>query len=943
MGDNAKLRTEDVIEILDTKILTAREHTSLGVAAREPYDTVLGKINGQVLTVGQKAALDNTLSLPSALNPVVLKDDLEVYVPAADLGDIKDSVATFVLLPAVGNTTGDLRAVIADNIIYRWNGTVWNAFISTGTLDHTELTNLNGDSTYQHLTAAEYTSISTQTHTHANKIILDQITVAGSGQIITTAERARLPTTAEKQALAGTAGAPSAVNRYVTNSDPRLNTVRNPYVTVGPPGSLATFTGVDFGPFEDALVAVDSGTASAVKAIEVLPGFYPIGGVVLDWTVQTSALLIEALVPHTATLSFQTLQAGIQALLPGTGALTVRGFIFELNDHDTVGVLSQRANTVIENCIFRPGPTTSVNQKGVVLQGANSVVRRCVFENELSKGVEIRAANCRVEECTFNLTNPMDLAVHVLVPGVNASVDHNSFLSGRVKLDASTQFNQVQSNYFDESPLIFTVTIASPAVVTAVHNFTNLDRVKLSTNGALPTGLYVGQYYYVRNRTPTTFNLSLLAAGPLVATTGIQSGSHSVAAVDLIVDNGYSTRVLENLPGAVNQPFVGRTRTFGPPGSYADYQSTDEVGLIQALQDATVKEVQIFEGTYTLNRTVAVPAGVRVVGIDVVVLDASTNTAFTLGSGAELKNLSITSSAISTVTATSATTVKVTDCTFNLTSGVTDWEVELLDCSDFFVSGCTFNGVNGLSETNSTRGRVFKNTFNSSATPHSIGGLSVNGHVRDNFYVSTAAPTFAGATFIVSGNHFLGALPTKVNTTASVWQANYPAPDANNTEGVDTVTLGIDGSLEPLTAGCQVNSLVNVGTLSFADTGTPSAITLPVPIPMQVNVALGFTVDLSWSSTVTSGDVMWEVTAVFKDEALQVLGPAVSLQQLSPRTGLSANEEDAVSFSFTNLDYGVSGSPSHVSVTVVRLSTNPLDTMIVPAHLVGASVTLPRD
>lgn len=76
-------------------------------------------------------------------------------------------------------------------------------------------------------------------------------------------------------------------------------------------------------------------------------------------------------------------------------------------------------------------------------------------------------------------------------------------------------------------PKDFTVTIASPAVVTCErHGLDDGDIIQITTSGTLPTGLAVATNYYVRNSTDSQFNLSLAPAGPLTNTTGAQSGTH---------------------------------------------------------------------------------------------------------------------------------------------------------------------------------------------------------------------------------------------------------------------------------------------------------------------------------------------------------------------------------------------------------------------------------
>ena len=84
---------------------------------------------------------------------------------------------------------------------------------------------------------------------------------------------------------------------------------------------------------------------------------------------------------------------------------------------------------------------------------------------------------------------------------------------------------------FGLSPSTFTVTIASPAVVTSSISLLDNSAVILTNTGfpsALPTGLSVGTTYYVKGTGGTTFNLSLTPGGAAITTTGTQSGTHYI-------------------------------------------------------------------------------------------------------------------------------------------------------------------------------------------------------------------------------------------------------------------------------------------------------------------------------------------------------------------------------------------------------------------------------
>lgn len=78
---------------------------------------------------------------------------------------------------------------------------------------------------------------------------------------------------------------------------------------------------------------------------------------------------------------------------------------------------------------------------------------------------------------------------------------------------------------------VFTVTIASPAVFTAVgHGLVEGDKISLTTTSALPTGLAVNTDYYViaAGLTADEFQVSATAGGAAVNTSGVQGGVHTL-------------------------------------------------------------------------------------------------------------------------------------------------------------------------------------------------------------------------------------------------------------------------------------------------------------------------------------------------------------------------------------------------------------------------------
>lgn len=943
MALNEKVKTEDVVEISDIKVLTSQGHPALGVVPQESYDSVLTKLETQVLTPAQKAAFDAAVSTPGPSNPVVLKKDLDTYVPTADLGEFRDTVQTFADLPNVmslsgtltngsnvvtgvsfvgglsagkavlglgipdgttvveiysqnssfkmsqaatqsGNTTltfkpvvGELRGVLNDRIIYRYNGTSWVAFISTGTLNHTELdaASMNASAEFQHLTLAQKQTLLNESHAHANKAILDQITSVGSGQIITTDERNRIPSQGQKDALIGSSGTPSSTNPYVTTQDPRLNTVRNPYVTVGPPGSLATFQGVDFRPFEDAVQSITVGAAAAVKAIEVLPGFYTLGGVPIRWQTQNSSILIENFTPGTAILSFQTFQAGIQALAPGTGQLIVRGFIFELNDLGTSGILTERPNSVIENCIFQPGPTTSNNQIGITVaeNANNTVIRRCLFRGPLEKGIVVKADNCRVEECKFELSDADNYGIEVMSSAAYSFINHCHFIKASLKIESGATNTQVTGNHF--------------------------------------------------------------------------------ANTTSILNEGFNSRILENLPQEVNQPFLGKKKTVGLTESYADYRGNDHIPFIEALADPTVSEIEVLPGTYQFSTSVTVPVGKAIRGVsngtnEVTIEGISSAHLFMPSNYSRLENLNLSGSNASLVKTTGTVGASIENCTFTLTSIDTmdDYEVSASMVENLSVRKCKFSGVRGLHISDSSRSMIQENIFNNSLASFvmlSTATCSQNKICGNIFESTTSAPLIVGTNSIVSGNYFCGALPTKVATLDTVWQSNWPHPEANNETGVDDLVLSLDKYLEPLNS---TRSFIDgIGTIAFAENQDTVAATSLIKLTARLNRALGYQAKVYWLASLTTGSVAWRVTAVFRDQVTERIGIPVTKTIVSHRTKLTSKEDDMALLSWSHREFGLPLNivPTHVSITVERVGTSSEDTLATDAHLVEVELTLPRD
>lgn len=96
---------------------------------------------------------------------------------------------------------------------------------------------------------------------------------------------------------------------------------------------------------------------------------------------------------------------------------------------------------------------------------------------------------------------------------------------------------------------VFTVTIATPGVLTTTLNLANGTALVLNTTGALPTGLLVGTVYYVVGVSGSQFSLAATYGGAAITTTGTQSGTHSLSPRGIALTSlggGTSVPVIQN-------------------------------------------------------------------------------------------------------------------------------------------------------------------------------------------------------------------------------------------------------------------------------------------------------------------------------------------------------------------------------------------------------------
>lgn len=868
------IRTEDVIECLDDRIHASQDNLLLGVVTGETYPSILDKIEAQICSAIQKAAFNQTLTSPSDLNPVVLKDDIETYYPIDDLGSFKDAVDDIVDLPATGNSVNDMRPVLSISAIYRWDGAAWQPFIKTGTIDHTQLILQNDDTNYLHISLSELSSLITQSHAHTNQAIIDLITSVGSGIVISVAERTRLPTADEKDALAGSVyfplTPPSSTNRYVTSIDPRLNTIKNPYVTFGQVGTGTTYQGDTIAELQLAFDDLASGSVEFINALEILPATYlndDINYQGIEW-IDSNPLLIESMASRSAVLQLAPQPAGSTAfwISSGDGQVTVRGITFELGGADLVGVLIDRDNTIFEDCTFTtPVSPVPIGNIGIQIT-ANSVnLRRCVFSGNLAQGVDILGDNCLLESCRFDLNDTAYPAI--TVSGVNTQV--TSCIISRGTID-----------------------------VGAVSN-TIFDKMRLTANV-------------------------------------------------IFTDAGINTRWLGSLPMDYQQAYIGRTRTIGVENSHGDFRGSDETPFIAALADPFTAEIEVLDGTYTFSAPVTVPAGktLRAVREGTVVINGAN--CFILNSFTRLYGITLSATAASGITASSVTDIEIKECILSMNGpdAPTNHGISMSDITDLRVDRCKITGTRGVKIVNGLRTRITQNLFSTSVFSVETDVTTTDLHYAENIEEGSTCSLY-GANAVIRGNHFLGSLPTKLNTTNSLWTGNYPTT-ANNHNAIDTVSLSMADLLCPITStGVSISSFLGTASIAFLETGTPTVVTPPFLITERIDRTQGYTVELSWTAPTYSGDIFWEVSVVFRDrdELVSDLGTPTIKTIASSRTHSTIREEEKAILTFSSSDYGyIAGvDPTHVSLIIRRLGDDISDTMGGIAYLTESVIIFSRD
>jgi hypothetical protein len=86
----------------------------------------------------------------------------------------------------------------------------------------------------------------------------------------------------------------------------------------------------------------------------------------------------------------------------------------------------------------------------------------------------------------------------------------------------------------------FTVSIASPGLITLTSALSEGTAFTVTTTGTLPTGMLAGSRYYLVNVSGLTANFAATEGGTPITTTGTQSGTHTITIADCPVTAAYT-------------------------------------------------------------------------------------------------------------------------------------------------------------------------------------------------------------------------------------------------------------------------------------------------------------------------------------------------------------------------------------------------------------------
>ncbi len=172
-----------------------------------------------------------------------------------------------------------------------------------------------------------------------------------------------------------------------------------------------------------------------------------------------------------------------------------------------------------------------------------------------------------------------------------------------------------------------TMTIATPGVFTLnSHGMTNGAKFYLTTTGALPTGLSASTTYYASNVATNTFNASTTLAnakaGTYIATSGSQSGVHSIFMGGLVLTSGVKGTITND---SATAGYVGER-------IFSNVASGSAIAMAASGSDKTLTSITLTAGQWLVSAVVYAVNGGSTVYTNLEAGTSLTNNTF--GSGA---------------------------------------------------------------------------------------------------------------------------------------------------------------------------------------------------------------------------------------------------------------------------------------------------------------------